>query len=85
MFIANYSSTAKKFLKKLDKFLTKRLLSKVEELREDPFPKQVERVISKKEKVFRVRVGDYRILYEVDYKSNIVGIIQIDKRRRAYK
>ncbi len=37
-----------------------------------------------KEKLFRVRVGDYRILYEVDYKSNIIGVVLIDKRSRVY-
>jgi len=81
---AKYSNQARKFLKKIDKILAKRLIDKVESLRENPFPKQVERVISKKEKTFRVRVGDYRILYEVDYECNLVGIIKIDKRPRVY-
>ncbi|MCD6455879.1 MAG: type II toxin-antitoxin system RelE/ParE family toxin [Methanophagales archaeon] len=34
--------------------------------------------------LFRVRVGDYRILYEVDYKNNLLGIIKIDKKPRVY-
>ena len=36
------------------------------------------------EKLFRVRVGDYRILYEVDHKNNLIGIVKIEKRERAY-
>jgi mRNA interferase RelE/StbE len=39
---------------------------------------------SSKEKLFRVRVGDYRILYEVDYNGKIIGIVKIDKRENAY-
>jgi mRNA-degrading endonuclease RelE of RelBE toxin-antitoxin system len=27
------------------------------------------------EKLFRVRVGDYRILYEVEYRGNLIGIV----------
>jgi len=36
------------------------------------------------EKIFRIRVGDYRILYEIDYEINQIGIIKIDKRSRVY-
>ena len=34
--------------------------------------------------LFRIRVGDYRILYEVDYRNNLIGIVKIDKRPRVY-
>ncbi len=36
------------------------------------------------EKLFRVRVGDYRILYEVDYKNDQLGIVKLDKRSKVY-
>lgn len=36
------------------------------------------------EKVFRVRVGDYRILYTVNYEKKRVLIVNLDKRSRAY-
>ncbi|MBI2043808.1 hypothetical protein HYT24_00390 [Candidatus Pacearchaeota archaeon] len=31
-----------------------------------------------------MRIGDYRVLYRVDYKSNKIVIFKIDKRPRAY-
>ena len=31
-----------------------------------------------------IRVGDWRILYEVDYRNNLIGVVKIDKRRRVY-
>jgi len=37
-----------------------------------------------KEKLYRVRVGDYRILYEVDKNKNSIGIVKIDHRSRVY-
>jgi mRNA-degrading endonuclease RelE of RelBE toxin-antitoxin system len=37
-----------------------------------------------KEKLFRVRVGEHRILYEVDNDNKAIGIVKIDKRERVY-
>ena len=84
MFAANYSNQAKKFLKKADKILAKRLIEKIEELRNIPIIHDTKAIEGYKEKLFRVRVGDYRILYEVDYSSNKIGIVKIDKRSKVY-
>ena len=84
MFEVKYSNQALKFLKKADKVLQQRLIKKIEELQIDPFPHGVTTVEGYKEKTYRIRVGDYRILYEVDNKANLLGIIKIDKRPRVY-
>jgi mRNA interferase RelE/StbE len=84
MFGVEFSSQAKKFLKKSDKTLAKRLIDKIKKLREDPFPSDVKRVENQKDKVFRVRVGDFRIQYSVLYKDNLIFVTSIDKRPRAY-
>ena len=34
---------------------------------------------------FRARVGDYRVLYEVDDKEKVVTVSQIVHRREAYR
>ena len=82
-FDISYSSRSKKFLKKADKVLVKRLVEKIEKLIEDPIIHDTKAVKGSKG-LFRVRVGDYRILYEVDYRNNLIGIIKIDKRPRVY-
>jgi mRNA-degrading endonuclease RelE of RelBE toxin-antitoxin system len=51
----------------------------IRKLLED-FPKDVKRVEGYKEKTFRVRVGDVRILYEVDHKNTLLGVVKIGKR-----
>ena len=84
MLDVDYSSKARKFMKKADKILNSRLLEKIETLRVTPFTHDTKTVEGYKEKVFRVRIGKYRILYEVDYKNNKIGIVNIDKRPRAY-
>jgi mRNA-degrading endonuclease RelE of RelBE toxin-antitoxin system len=66
-------STEKFVLKLKDKTLIKRILRKIEELKEEPFPSEAVRVEEyKKDRVFRVRVVDYRILYYVDYEKSLI-------------
>lgn len=84
MFSIEFSSSAEKFLKKIDKITAKRILEKTEKLCEDPFPKDVKRIMNKEEKIFRVRVGDYRIQYLVFYTGSKILITDIDKRAHAY-
>ena len=82
MLEAKYSSQSLKFLKKVDKELSKRLLDKIEKLQKEPFPQNMKRIEG--QKLFRVRVGNYRILYEVDNGNNLLGVVKIDKRERVY-
>jgi len=79
-----FSSQAKEFLNKLDQKNWNRIIGKIEELRENPFPRDVKRVKGQKDKIFRVRVGDYRIQYSVFYDRNLIFISDIDRRERAY-
>ena len=82
-FDVSYSNRSKKFLRKADKVIVKRVIEKIEKLRENPVIHDTKTVEGSKG-LFRVRVGDYRILYEVDYRNNLLGIIKIDKKPRVY-
>ena len=84
MFSVDFGSQAQKFLKKAEKQLAQRLIERIERLQEEPFPTDVKRVVNRKEKIFRIRVGDYRIQYSVLYEKNVIFISEIDKRPRAY-
>ena len=79
------ASPSEKFLKKCQKELYGRILNKINGLSTSPFPPDCKMVVGRKEKVFRVRVGDYRIQYVVFYEKNEILISDIDKRSRAYK
>ncbi len=63
MFDIQYSKQAVKFLKSLDKTLVSRILMKIEKLKHDPISHNSKIVVGYSEKLFRVRVGNYRILY----------------------
>ncbi len=83
-FSVDYSKQAEKFLEKAEKVLAKRILKKIEELMNEPALRGSKPVHGYKEKLYRVRVGDYRILYEIDYQNKKIGIVEIDDRSRIY-
>jgi len=84
MFSAEFGSEAKRFLKKADKEIARRIIERIEKLKIEPFPSDIKRVVGKKDKIFRVRVGGYRIQYSIIYEKNQIFISDIDKRERAY-
>lgn len=84
MFEIEISNSASRFIEKAEKILQERLLAKMEKLQREPFPHDCKRVVGREEKLFRVRVGDYRILYLIDYEKNKILVADIDKRARVY-
>ena len=75
---------AQKSLKKFDRKTALRIIESIEKLAEDPIPHDSKRVIGMKEKIFRIRVGKFRILYRVDYKNLFLVVIKIDSREHVY-
>ncbi len=85
MYRASLGSQPKKFLKKVEKSTYKRLISELRKLEQDPFPKDVKRVVSKTGRTaYRVRVGSWRIEYVVLYDEKELLIYKIDKRPKSY-
>ena len=71
-----------KFLRKIPKRDAERIREKILALK-DPFalkPKKLKGT----EDVFRLRVGDYRILFFIDEERRIVTVSKVDKRSRVY-
>jgi len=79
-----FASQPRKFLKKCDKTTQQRIVNKIEDLRNNPFPRDSRKVEGREEKTYRVRVGDYRILYSLYIEKNLLFISIIDKRSKAY-
>lgn len=82
MLDVKYSNHSLNILKHLDKTTAKRILSKIEQLRKKPIIHDSKRIINRN--IFRIRVGKYRVLYEIDHENNILGIENIDKRSKVY-
>lgn len=79
-----WKRSAGKEVKKLPKILIPRIIAAVEELAENPFPSGC-RKITGTEHTYRIRIGDYRILYAVESDRLIIVIIRIGHRKNIYK
>ena len=85
MYALDFSTKAKKFLKKLDKHIVIRIIDRLENLKETPVPSDA--VFIGREggdKVFRYRIGDYRALYKLKDSEKMILVTKIDKRPRVY-
>ncbi|PIR80211.1 MAG: type II toxin-antitoxin system mRNA interferase toxin, RelE/StbE family [Candidatus Levybacteria bacterium CG10_big_fil_rev_8_21_14_0_10_35_13] len=77
-----YTRSAFKDIQKIDSVAKKRIKKKIEEFTINPI-KSAKRLTSSNLGTYRWRVGNYRIIFDVD-KNNIV-ILRIGHRKEIYK
>jgi mRNA interferase RelE/StbE len=78
------SKSAKHDLSKLDKTLQQNMANHLQSLTTDPRPHGVTKLRGTEDE-WRIRVGDYRIIYEIDDNKQIVAILRIRHRREVYR
>ncbi len=78
-----FTDPAEKDLNKLDTKKGDRILAKIDLLEVDPFLPSSKRL--KGDVTFRLRVGDYRVIYEVDNRNKQVIIYRVRHRKDVYK
>ena len=77
------SKRANRELALLEQSTRSRIVARLEELGDGPFPRGAIK-LQGREGVYRVRVGDYRVLYEVFRKEGLVLVDKIDHRSGVY-
>ena len=58
-------------------------MEKVYQLADDPWPRATEHLIG--QQAYRLRVGDYRVIYEVHRQEVRVWVMRIQHRREVYR
>ncbi|MEI7901699.1 MAG: type II toxin-antitoxin system RelE/ParE family toxin [bacterium] len=85
--MASYSVLVKrsvyKTLSALSKADVKRLTDAMRRLADDPHPPQSKRLTN--DERYRLRVGDYRILYTVENEVLVVTVVKVGHRREVYR
>ncbi len=81
----DFSKTAEDQLEPIPKSDVKKIIKRAEKLGSDPFPVGYEHVKGVPIATYRVRQGDYRILYTVHEEKLIVLVIKIGHRREVYR
>lgn len=80
-----FTAKAKRDIKKIDHSQLKRIDSVILNLEHVPYPQGVKHLIASDLAQFRVRVGDYRVLYDVDEKNKKVIIFRVGHRKDIYR
>ncbi|MEK6935586.1 MAG: type II toxin-antitoxin system RelE/ParE family toxin [Nanoarchaeota archaeon] len=82
IFKIEFSKQATKFIKNLPDDLKERLKNKFKEISENPF-RYLEHFEG--EDCYKLRIGDFRGLIDVDFDRKILFVRVFDKRGRIYK
>lgn len=79
-----FTRTAEKQFNDLPRTELKKIAKRIDKLGFDPFPSGHEKMKGHDD-LYRVRQGDYRILYSVFEKKLVVLIVKIGHRREVYR
>jgi mRNA interferase RelE/StbE len=86
--VASYSlefkPSVEKDLQSIPRSFVSRILARIDRLATDPFPPQSAK-LQGAECLYRLRVGDYRVVYEVDSKALLITIQYVRHRRDVYR
>lgn len=78
-----YLQSIERDLRRLPKTDVRRILQKTELLRNDPFPPGAIKLAG--QDCYRIRQGNYRILYHVDDRRIIVTVVGVGHRSDVYR
>lgn len=84
MYHVKFAKPFNKLTKGIDKATMKRISDALDKLASDPYPYGF-KPIKGKLGYSRIRVGDYRIIYQVHKSELIVLVVRIDHRRDIYQ
>ncbi|OGA46825.1 MAG: hypothetical protein A3F74_23375 [Betaproteobacteria bacterium RIFCSPLOWO2_12_FULL_62_58] len=79
-----FARSARKELQALDPAVAARVLRRIEALADNPRPTGVIKLEGASD-LWRIRVGDWRIVYRLSDKERLVDIFAVRHRREAYR
>jgi mRNA interferase RelE/StbE len=79
-----WRTAARKDLKRLDRQVAARILRRLAALADDPRPPGVTH-LSGYDDLWRIRVGDYRIVYTIEDDRLIITVVHVAARGQVYR
>ena len=79
-----FARSARKELQALDRTIAGRILKRIEALRLEPRPSGCKK-LEGTDHLWRIRIGDWRVVYSVDDARTLVEVSVIRHRREAYR
>lgn len=84
MYRISISKKAAKFLHSLQEEEQRRVKQKLDAMSIDPFALDVKKLVNKDMVTYRVRQGNYRIIFHIDSDVLTIDVIDIDHRKNVY-
>lgn len=81
-YTVRFNSSANRELRKLDPQVRRRVEPRVLALEDDPRPHGSKKLTDRE--VYRIRVGDHRVIYSIDDARRLIEITQVADRRDVY-
>jgi len=84
MYKIQYKRKAQKFIEAQSRKVQRQLISKIEDLQKDPRPAGT-KCLDSEMKIYRIRSGNCRIIYQVRDKVLLVIVAKVDDRKDIYR
>lgn len=81
-YVVEFTAGALRQIKKLPRPARDRILDAIEDLAEDPRPHGSKKLADRQ--AWRIRIGDYRVIYDVDDGQLMVTVVRAAHRREVY-
>ena len=78
-----FTSAAARQVRKLPRTVRNRVLDAIEDLGDDPRPHGAKKLVGE-QTAWRIRIGDYRVIYDVFDTDLIVSVVRAAHRRDVY-
>ena len=82
MFEVIWSKSTHQSIRKLPRPISKRIFEKIDALAVDPSNSDLRKLLDVT--YFRLRVGDYRVILDINYESRKIMILKIGHRKNVY-
>ena len=78
-----FSKRVRKDFREIPEHDANRILSKIKALAEEPLPADSKKL--KGEELFRIRLGNYRVIYSIEDEKMLVFVVKLGHRKDIYK
>lgn len=85
MYEITFSKQADKSLRKMPRNLALRIVDKIKKLANNPHKKQKNVKKLSNHPGFRLRIGDWRVVYTINDKQLLIHIVKVKTRGEVYK
>lgn len=84
LFSIQWRSSTKKDIRSLPRLEVARVVEAVSQLVNDPHPHGLQKLTGS-ERTYRIRVGDYRVIYEIFADSRMIEVQRVRHRKDVYR